>query len=110
MLAKKHRLTKTKDVLAVFARGRAFFNPYFSLKILKNKTGKPRFTIVVSTKVSKKAVVRNRLKRIIRELIKKNMASFSEADFVFTIKPGFLQLEEREGLAKIESMIKNQKV
>ena len=64
MFAKKHRLAKTTDVKKAFAQGRAFFNPFFTIKFLTHTIrAEPRFTVVVSTKVSKRAVPRNRIKK-----------------------------------------------
>ncbi len=86
MLSKTHRLTKNSDIQRAFRTGRSFFNPFFSLKYLKGKPSS-RFTVVVSVKVSKRAVVRNRIKRLVREFIRLNMDSFPTGDYVVTAKP-----------------------
>jgi len=86
MLAKKHRLAKTKDVLRTFSRGRGFFYPLFTIKFAPSSK-LPRFTVVVSTKVSKKAVVRNRIKRVIREMVRLRISSFKSGDYAIMIKP-----------------------
>lgn len=86
MLHKKHRLAKTKDIQQTFARGRSFFYPLFSIKFAA-KPSSPRFTVVVSTKVSKKAVVRNRIKRVLRETIRLALSSFVSGDYVIMVRP-----------------------
>jgi len=43
--------------------------PQFNLKVKKNEMGINRFGIVVSKKVDKRAVIRNKLKRIFREAL-----------------------------------------
>lgn len=48
------------------------FFPSLRLKYLGNNLGFSRFAVVASVKVSKKATVRNRLKRQIREIIRLN--------------------------------------
>jgi len=54
---------------------------------LPNTLGHPRLGITV-TKKSGKAVVRNRWKRLIREVFRKNKGAFPAVDMVFTVKRG----------------------
>lgn len=97
MFKKKHRLGKETEVKMTFAKGRSFFSPYFILKFLKKpETSLPRFTVVVSTKVSKKAVTRNRLKRIAREVVRSKLKEFKPGDYILTIKAPALSLESKE--------------
>jgi len=72
MLTVKNRLTKERDFKKINRSGRSFFSSCFRLKYLTNNLGLNRFAIVVSTKISKKATERNRLKRQIREIIRLN--------------------------------------
>lgn len=60
MLSKKRRLNR-KDFLQVKATGRTF---------RPNDLGFNRFAVVTSTKLDKKAVVRNKLRRRIYEIVK----------------------------------------
>jgi len=63
MLPKRLRIQK-KDFPSPSERSKTFAGQYFSLRISrKNKTG--GVSVVVSGKVSKKAVVRNKIKRIV---------------------------------------------
>lgn len=80
MLAIKHRLKKQKDFDNVWQTGRSSFNKCLGIKISKNKLANSRFGFIVSTKVSKKATDRNKLKRQFRNIIKKNIKN---------IKPGY---------------------
>jgi ribonuclease P protein component len=95
MFNKLNRLAKTKDVKAAFAQGRSFFNSFFALKFVK-KTGVSRFTVVVSTKVSKKAVARNRLKRILREILRKNIPALPSGDYAVVVRPKSAGTNEKE--------------
>jgi len=72
MLATKNRLTKEKDFKRINRLSRPFFSFYFRLKFLANNLDSSRFAVVVSTKISKKATERNRIKRQIREIIRLN--------------------------------------
>ena len=95
MLSKRNRLNKDKDIKTVFAKGRGFFSPYFLVKKLSISSEK-KFTVLVSTKVSKKAVVRNKIKRILREAIRLNLANFSPGHYIFTAKPSIMKLNIQE--------------
>lgn len=79
MLATKNRLTKEKDFKRINRLSRPFFSFYFRLKYLANNLGLNRFAVVVTTKISKKATERNKIKRQIREIIRSNQGQ---------IKPG----------------------
>ena len=96
MLKKQFRLAKTADVQRVFAQGRAFFNPLFIIKYPFSKTGRPRFTVVVSTKVSKKAVDRNRIKRVLREFLRLTLDNFKTGDYAVVVKPAAAKITGKE--------------
>lgn len=70
MLPKPNRLRNKKDFDKVFKEGRGFKEGLLYLKFRNNNLEISRFGFIVSQKVSKKAVVRNKLKRRIREIIK----------------------------------------
>jgi ribonuclease P protein component len=70
MFAKKNRLRKKVDFDKVFRYGKAIHSDLFILKILPNNLNYNRFAVIVSKKISTKAVERNRIKRILRELLK----------------------------------------
>lgn len=95
MLPKKHRLARTKDVKKTLEQGRGFFNSFFTVKF-KKTTAPPRFTVVVSTKVSKSAVQRNRIKRVLRESLRTKLAEFPFGDYVIMVKPKACSLKGRE--------------
>ena len=80
MLSAKYRLNQEKDFKKINAFGRSFFSPGLRLKYLANQRDFSRFAVVVSLKVSKKAIQRNRLKRQLREIIRLNQEK---------IKPGY---------------------
>ena len=73
MLPKQNRLTKTKEINKVFQNGKARYDNVLSVKALKNNLKDIRFVILVSNKVSRKAVVRNKIKRRIREIIRSQL-------------------------------------
>ncbi len=89
MLAFENRLKKQKDFEKVFKDGVGFKQGSLYLKIGKNGLQSTRFGFVVSKKFSKKAVDRNRVKRILREVIKSNLSNIkSGLDVVVVVNPG----------------------
>ncbi len=70
MFKKENRLRKQKDFDRVFKKGKSSFDKTLGVKIRANSLGLNRFGVVVGSKVSKKAVKRNRIKRQIREAAK----------------------------------------
>lgn len=72
-LPKQYRLTKTKEFSKVYQQGRQASTKHLVVKALAiaelSATDCSRFGITISQKVSKRAVVRNRLKRQIRAAV-----------------------------------------
>jgi len=74
MLPRYNRLAKKKEIDLVFKKGRSSYNKSLGVKcLINNNLTYNRFAVVVSNKVSKKAVIRNKIKRRIREIIKKEL-------------------------------------
>ncbi len=89
MLPKPHRLLSDKDFQKIWKRGLGFYTKNLGFRVLQNNLSVSRFGIVVGTKISKLATVRNRLKRQIREIIKEKMGKIPPGyDFVITVLSG----------------------
>ncbi len=86
MLPKENRLKKEKDFKEVFEKGKGFKEGSFYLKA---KKGDLRFGFVVSKKVSTKASERNKIKRKMREAVKKEIPLLKKkAECVIVALPG----------------------
>ncbi len=73
-LPKKYHLTRQKEFKKVYDSGKTVRNSFLFIKFLKDSSLKnSKFGIVVSTKISKKATVRNRVRRQISEVIRTNL-------------------------------------
>ena len=68
MFPKVNRLSSDSDFKRVFKSGRTLENQFFRIKFSKNQKGVNRFGFVVNNKMSKKAVVRNNIKRRLRSI------------------------------------------
>lgn len=107
MLGKQHRLKKQKDFDAV-AKEQSFFEDFLVLKKAKNNTDVSRFGFVVSSKVSKKAVIRNKIKRRLRNIIKEHMQSIEKGyDIVIFTKKG---IEEEKIEQQLLTLLKKANV
>ena len=73
MLPQKNRLRKEKDFRRVLKEGQSIRASGLALKFLKNRASFPRFGIVVSKSIDKRAVKRNYIKRFITETIRKEL-------------------------------------
>lgn len=80
MLSAVHRLTKDQDFQKVMSKGRYAYSSLLTLKYLPNQRATSRIGFVVSTKIDKRAVVRNLLKRRCREIIRLGLGA---------IRPGY---------------------
>ncbi|MEY4744787.1 MAG: hypothetical protein RL272_732 [Candidatus Parcubacteria bacterium] len=88
MLARKYRLTAEKDYARIFAKGRPFNGRGTGMKVIRNRLETPRVGFVVSTKVSKRAVERNQVKRRMREIVRKRLPGIiGGIDIVFMARP-----------------------
>lgn len=112
-LPKLNRIKKKNDFDAIFKKGFSAKNNLFILKFLKNNLKEKRFGFIVSLKVSKKAVERNKLRRRLSEIIKKEIENIKEGlDMVFIALPSankkeFLELKDSvENLFKISKCLK----
>lgn len=66
MLSRNNRLRRRRDFARVYREGRMHHSDILSIKSARSKIPTTRLAVVVSTKVSKKAVVRNRIRRCLQ--------------------------------------------
>ena len=89
-----------------FNNSNSFSVPQFVLKERKNGLPLHRFGIVVSKKIDKRAVVRNRIKRLFRntlENLNKNMEPGH--DILFIVRSGILDKMQKENQELIKQAI-----
>ena len=107
MLKKEFRLRKQKDFENVFNKGFYFSNNFLSLKTVKNGLPVSRFGFIVSKKISKKAVERNRVKRLLRESVRLTQNNIRTGfDMVFISRAEISGKEFREINLTVEKLLK----
>jgi ribonuclease P protein component len=100
VLAKKYRLKKRKDFARVYKFGKGIKGNFLFIKKAENNLNVSRFGIVVSKNLAKKATLRNKIKRRIREIIRANLPQLKEGFDVVIIalsgieKRSFLEIKE----------------
>jgi ribonuclease P protein component len=104
MLEKKNRINLNKEFDRAFKTGQSFYAKVFSLKSVDNNLNITRFGLLVGLKVSKKAVIRNKLKRQIRSIISQELPLLKDGkDIVVVIFPLILE----KNFAEIKIFLKN---
>jgi len=68
-LPTKNRLKNKKDFDAVFKKGKASNGSFLFMKSLPSSRGYPRFGFVVAAKFAPKAVLRNKVRRLLTDII-----------------------------------------
>ena len=113
-LPKKHRLRDRRDFRAVYSKGirlnslnlvlRALFTPELEIK-------PTRIGISISQKVSKKAVVRNRLKRQIRAALRELLPSILPGwKIVIVVRSRARECEYEHFLRELKQLLKKAKI
>ncbi len=106
-LNKKNRLKKKKDFETVFKKGKAVKGNFLFVKYFGNNLGLPRIAFVVSLKVSKKAVIRNRIRRTISEIVSKSLKKIQPVDIIIIADRKILGASRDEIIHETETIIKN---
>lgn len=111
MLPKKYRLRLKKDFDRIFKEGKFAGQAFLTLGFVKNKLDISRLAVVVGKKVSKKAVIRNLIKRKAVEIIRLNLGQIKPGfDLVFISKPEIAGKKYKEIETVALSLLKRAKV
>lgn len=97
-LPREERLRRRAEFLHCYREGRRRGGRFATLFYVPNSLPHPRLGITVSRKVGKRAVVRQRLKRRVREIYRRwdRRRQLPALDLVFNLKPDATRAEFRE--------------
>lgn len=90
---KQHRLLAGSDFKRVFKARRKIAAGPAALYVGENRLDTCRLGVTVSKKVSRKAVQRNRIKRLVREHFRRHRAALDGFDVVFIAFNGCAELD-----------------
>jgi ribonuclease P protein component len=109
MLPKENRLKGALVFDEVKKKGKMYQSEDFGLLVLERDQSSPsRFGIIVSNKVSKKAVDRNRIKRTLRKAIRENLEKTAKGfDILFLAKKGLVTKKESEVIEQVSKALKS---
>jgi ribonuclease P protein component len=87
MIPSKNRLKKKEEIERVFLQGRTVSEKFLMAKITNNELGYSRFVFSIGLGFSKKAVERNKLKRIFKSLLLEDLKRIKTGlDVVFFVR------------------------
>ena len=106
MLPKKNRLT-ANDFKRVGGAGpiRMFKGVYCVVKEFVGARVGPRFGVVISKKVDKRASERNRIRRIVYDFFRDNIAKFGGNDYYCILYPSVANKTKEQLLGDIRQML-----
>ena len=99
MLKRENRIRSKKEFAEIKNEGRVLYSPLFGFLNYKKDDDLKKFGFIVSKKISKRAVDRNKIRRILSEVVRKNLEKFENGTrIVFLTKKEILgkKMEEVE--------------
>ncbi len=91
---KKYIVKKNEEIQNIVNNSSKVVNKYYVVYYLKNNLSFSRFCVSVSKKIGN-AVVRNKLKRQVKDIIMKNMVT-NNKDYVIILSSSFKELSFEE--------------
>jgi len=111
MLSRENHLKKKKEFEKIYKQGKIIIGDFLFLKIIKNNLNTNHFGWVVSLKVSKKAVARNRIRRRLKEISRENSKDIKPGFNILIIaKPNIINKEFQEIKKELEELFQKAKI
>jgi ribonuclease P protein component len=132
-LPKQHRLKRRQDFSSVYQRGTRFKSNHLMLRRLRRSVSAvklnsspqnnpplqhdhahqqpTRIGISISTKVDKRAVVRNRLRRQIQALVRRHLPNLANGwDLLIVVHPEAVKCDRLQFLQELEQLLQDAEV
>ena len=109
MLKKKYRLSKRSEFEEIKKDGSLLgFSRFFGILTLDKKDKEVKFGTIISKKISKKAVERNKIKRRLMEVLGKNIEKFGRGRrILFLAKREVLRVKPEEIEKELNKVLKH---
>ena len=109
MLAREYRIKKKELIEEVKNKGTVLQSENFGVaKLKQNENSKPRFAFVISTKISKLAVSRNRINRALHEGVRRVLKEVPKTfDYVFLAKKSIAKKTTEEIIKEVEKFFRS---
>ena len=107
MLSQPNRLPSSQRLL----KSKFKKTPLFSVKYAQNDLAVSRFGFVVRKTVDKRAVVRNRIRRVFRSCIEEKLQTLATGyDMLFFLEKGIMDKSHDEVSNKLELLLSEEKL
>ena len=93
---KDEKLKKQKEFERVFKEGKSYGGTTVAFYFAESELDFPRAGFIASKKISKRAVDRNRAKRLMREVFRLNKHKLKPVDIIFIARKGIIGKKFRE--------------
>lgn len=103
MFKKQYRLN-TSGFKEVFNFGKTIKTSLFLVKFKENTEKQARFSVVVSKKITKKALERNYLKRRFYHALKEVFKNLPKNDYIFILSSEIKDIQYKELIKKIKEL------
>lgn len=107
MLKRENRIRLKKEFAEIKNKGRVLYSPLFGFLTHKENDDQKKFGFIVSKKISKRAVDRNKIRRILSEVVRENLERFENGiRIIFLTKKEILGKKYDEVEKEVEKFIK----
>lgn len=105
MLARQYRLRKQTDITRVLRQGTRKHSEHLILRWLPNRVAASRIVVIVSKKYDSRAVVRNRARRRVQEIMRQYWSRIPVGfDILVTVQSDISTLKPEQLKAEVESL------
>lgn len=111
MLSSSYRLRRSADINRVYKQGSYCGAKNIYMRVRKTRLPVSRAAVVVSKKISKRAVVRNRIRRRISEILRLSWPTIAPGfDIIVLVRSDISQLKHSELQNEVSFVLKKAKL